>query len=929
MAYSARYVFRFGSRNGTDYRITISQDGYSGEALVRHLGGAPVLRRDRSDHIWGTSLEIPAECAVDTEFAALYTSNPKEFLVTLDRSNAPSLERVTVWTGYISTELYSEPDIAPPYDVHIVATDCLGELKTTAFVGESRTLKAHLEHILAKTGLNLPIRTASVLAADSLTADDLMSSVVVDYSYLDGETDYEVLQTILSGINAEITRQGDAWIIFRQTDISSLEGTSRTGERLVRLRNITSGTGTSAPISAVTSMQQGDVWPVGRLSSVVDPARSHGVIRAPYHVVGSALDNPDMDSNAAWSTSGNALWEMDEDGNGWYRLRKDDDLTSSTGGSISQEIPIDSPNYTLRLLVKARMSLPSVATEGESSFSLFAHISMECKDGNDNTVTIHFGNRVGTFTHYPSARWTDSNAFYGLSVPAGSRGTESDLTEFEIFIPFSAAALGSYHDPTSLRVTLEARAYDRYTIISHCSLSAADVADGEQATIYLDNGARGEADAVELGMSDTIDYAGPQSFFQGFPSIAGSTVSLWSTGLLEGDTYLNTMAKDYAMGWALPRLRKEGSLNVPRNSAIPLFAESGEIDYIIETFQWDLLDDELNMSMVSLPAASLEVESIETAQYVTGSPGTGTGASSNTSMAQTLSGYATLSDLALKVSIADLKAVAFYAGSFRGTTSYDTTATRAVYIPTTLDHIADGTSRKLSDYALSADLDTLETSVGLLASAVENISDRLSTLESFWEVRSVTIGGVTRSYLHAKNNYGIVSDSFVSGYGVSTTRSGSGGGTVDILDPASGSSPSTFVWPAFSTAYEDHALSAYLGYQLDARLAAVEAVLPTLASSAVTSVVSTGDGNVVTDVAKSGNVVTVTKGLRAMKSKWVGEAAMEVMIDEGTTEKDVWYCVHTDDEDEDLVAIYIGSVEIAVADRNNGFDYTFPIAFTI
>jgi hypothetical protein len=107
MAYASRYIFQFGSANGTDYRITVSQDGYEGEPLLRHLGGSPVLRRDRSGHVWGTSLEIPAECRVDTEFAALYTSNPKEFLVTLDRSNAPSLNRVTVWTGYVSTELYS------------------------------------------------------------------------------------------------------------------------------------------------------------------------------------------------------------------------------------------------------------------------------------------------------------------------------------------------------------------------------------------------------------------------------------------------------------------------------------------------------------------------------------------------------------------------------------------------------------------------------------------------------------------------------------------------------------------------------------------------------------------------------------------------------------------------------------------------------
>jgi len=928
MAYAPIYIFNFASANGTDYRITISQDGYEGDPMYRRLGGSPVLRRDTSDHIWGTSLEITAECAVDTEFAALYTADPKEFLVTLDRSNAPSLTRAVVWTGYISTELYSEPDIAPPYDVKITATDCLGELKSTSFSGADRTLKAHLEHILAKTGQDLPIRTASALTADDLDADDLLSSVSVDYTYLDGETDYDVLQTVLSGLNACITRMGDAWLIFRATDISSLETTSsRTGERLVSLRNITAGTATSSRIMEITSMDDGDNWPIGRLSAGVEPAKSKGVVRAPYYVVASALADPDMATDTAWTTEGNAVWESDEDGNAWYRLKKDDNLTSSEGGSISQQISIDSPNYTIRLLVKARMTLPVVTTENESSFYLFAHISMAAQDSDDTDVTLHFGNRVGTFTRYTAAKWTEENAFYELTVPAGTSGTENDLTEIEIFIPFSSAALGEYHDPSSLTVTLEARAYDRYTIISHCSLSAADVAEGEQATVYLDNGARGTADDVELGMSDTIDYSGPRSFFQGYPAISGSTASEWLTPLLEGDTYLNIMAQDYAMGWALPRLRKDGTLNVPKNSAIPFFAESGEIDYIVETFQWDLLNDELSISMLSLPAVELEVSGIDTALYVTGSDGSVISGGTSSSISQILAGYATLSDLATKVSIDDLHAVAFYAGTFAGTLSYDTTATKAVYIPTTLDHITDGTTRKLSDYALASDLTTLQSTVTSLASTVTSVSARLTTLESMFELVPVTISGTTTYAVHVKNNYGFYGDSFGSFFGVSNTSGSSGGSSVNILTPSSGSTPATFVWPAYSSAYDGHALSAALGYNLNSRLTTAETTLATLATGAATSLVKTGDGNVVTDVSKEGNVLTVVKGLKSLPSRKIGEAAMDVLIDEDNVPANTLYFVVTDDEDEDLVALYFGNTLIAEAEGDYGFTYEFPITF--
>ena len=899
MAYTAIYVFNFESVNGTHYRITISQDGYEGDPMVRRLGGSPTLRRDTSDHIWGTSLEIPAECTVDGEFAALYTADPKEYLVTLDRSNAPSLTRKVIWSGYVSTELYSEPDIAPPYDVQITSTDCIGELKSTKFVGGSRTLKAHIEHILYKTGQDLPIRTASALTADTLAADDLLFSVVVDYTYLDGVPDYDVLQSILSGINACITRMGDAWLIFRQTDISSLEGTSRTGERLVRLRNITTGTNISTHIREVTSMDDGDNWPVGKLSTSVVPAKSSGVVRAPYHVVASALADPDMDTDTIWTTSGNALWESDEDGNGWYRLRKDEDTTQAIGGSISQQIAIDSPNYPMRLIIKAR-----IYDEGRIALrALYVHIDMACKDGNDDDVTLHFGNRIRTSTYFYTPKWTARDAYYEFQFSSGSSDTESDLVELELLIPFSAAALGEYHDLSSLTFTLEARTYDCYTLVSHCSLSAADAADGELATVYLDNGARGMADTVELGMSDTVDYSGPQSFFQGFPSIAGSTATEWSTPLLDEDTYLNIMAQDYAMGWALPRLRKEGALNVPANSEIPIFVESGEIDYIVETFSWDLYNDELGVSMLSLPAVDLDVQSIDTASYEIDSRGSVSTGGASSSMSQKLSGYATLSDLAALavtvesntdrivaledlfeidietgairtknnrpfytnswlsafgvssgsgsggsgdttlagvweslstatdayastkiniahipaftvtssgsgnvvsgitysngtftltktqistdwdditdkpslVAVSDLHAVAFYSGAFTGTLSYDTTETRAVYIPTTLDHITDGTNRKLSDYALAADLTTLQSTVTSLAATVSSVSDRLTAIENLFELVPVTIGGTTTYAVHVKGNYGFYGDSFGSFFGVSDT-SGSGSG---------------------------------------------------------------------------------------------------------------------------------------------------------
>ena len=84
-------------------------------------------------------MEIYAECKVDGEFLELYTSDPKEFLVTVDVEGGTGYDD-RPWIGYISPELYSEPDIAPPYDVQITATDGLGELKLMTIPHRAKVL---------------------------------------------------------------------------------------------------------------------------------------------------------------------------------------------------------------------------------------------------------------------------------------------------------------------------------------------------------------------------------------------------------------------------------------------------------------------------------------------------------------------------------------------------------------------------------------------------------------------------------------------------------------------------------------------------------------------------------------------------------------------------------------------------------------------
>ena len=177
MAYGNRFRFRFDSVHGVEYNIYILKDGYTGTCEQRALGHAPVLKKQKNGPICGTSLDLYAQCVVDGEFAELYTSDPKEYRVDVYRAG------ILIWTGFVSTELYSEPSIYPPYDVQIVATDGLGELKQVDFEYAGLvTLSEHIRTALSYTGANKIIYVASSLAMQGESVVDTFGmSINMDY----------------------------------------------------------------------------------------------------------------------------------------------------------------------------------------------------------------------------------------------------------------------------------------------------------------------------------------------------------------------------------------------------------------------------------------------------------------------------------------------------------------------------------------------------------------------------------------------------------------------------------------------------------------------------------------------------------------------------------------------------------------------------
>lgn len=117
--------------------------------------------------------------------------------------------------------------------------------------------------------------------------------------------------------------------------------------------------------------------------------------------------------------------------------------------------------------------------------------------------------------------------------------------------------------------------------------------------------------------------------------------------------------------------------------------------------------------------------------------------------------------------------------------------------------------------------------------------------------KSVSIGNGKIEWDEANKAFkftgGIYSDSYISAMGLNAA--GGSGGSYERLDS----------WSDYTEDKATWVLSALLGSNLNTRVSALEA-------GGATSVVTSGTGNVVTAVTKSGNVITATKGMTALTS---------------------------------------------------------------
>ena len=584
MAYGELYRFVFDAANGPEVTISVAKKDYTGAVSSRAVGGSAVLKRERSGHILGSSLEWAAECLVEDEFADLYTSDPTLYQVTVKFGAS------RIWRGFITPELYFAPWVNAPYDITLTASDNLAELKNYDFQKQGdKTVRELLLLLLDKTNQDV----ASMTAISSLVDGDErgLLDFTINIDQLEGSTCYEVLDKILESFHAYIRFDAVSlrWVLLRETDVSNYSGISYIG------------------LSSLAGL--GQLFPVGNLSMNIEPAKKSLSLILDHANPRECL--PAISSASSWFTSSGATIGSDNLGNyiGFPGGSKDEaayvQLSAATLGlndSYSQA------NYTLQLnaymlsgrYVYAVISI-LVSTSVDGSFPVTLYLY--------DTGTWHNTSPVSnTIVNAPKFTFDEINGTGSISfkLPQKEDGTVPYMKLVNMRVELVNCAKSTCHlYDVSLR------------------RAAGDLPDGIVTRILLDNEARGRADDVTLSFGADRNYE----------NIINAK-DFTSAAISEAKTFNDFMAIDNALSIANPRLRLSGLVMYKSKAwKLPEFirtmhSSAANLDYIVEQYTVNLVNGEIDISMLSLPAVSLSYTELTTSNVYGQSSG-GSGGSSS------------------------------------------------------------------------------------------------------------------------------------------------------------------------------------------------------------------------------------------------------------------------------------------------------------
>ncbi len=599
MAYGVKYRFQFVSDNDTVYRVDLSEDGYDGDITTRPLGKAPVIRMQDSDNIRATSCDLVLECQEDGEFVDLYTTNPFQYKVEVGKVTGNAA--TGIWRGYVTTEIYSEPDIAPPYDVRVTATDGIGILKEYEFepVG-AKSIRSHICALLNKAGDDAPMfYYATKLCKFRDTETAFMDKAFIDLDYMAGKTCYDVLKELLSSLRSVLLYRGAYWLIVREVDVQMSDAGMLTAVQCITENPYYSPSSTTVKMGkSVGQMGVADMWPVGYLTRRVVPAKKSVTVRAPWNYKSGF---PKVSDNG-WSMDGYASYDST---NKLYHIGTRTQSFSTGLGNVNQSKILGSLNENIKIRVKASAhSVSGTTVEVGHYVQLAVRWAQLGSGGTDYYWSSQYG-------------WVTDSGALGDKVTVEETNNDHDPNACKV-VEFVVPTAPDNGNGGLFRIRIDGALVDIYDI----EVSPSSVA-GYEDRIYIDNGSRGEAAKIDItgGRLMASNYIS-LDFLQGvffYSETDGGIVTtepiFQFTDLMNvGKDFMSLTALAYAREAAAPRIEITGKLNHVYDSAVGMpapFVKSHGAWALMKTMSWDLGLEDVDFSAVTIPTAILSVASEE------------------------------------------------------------------------------------------------------------------------------------------------------------------------------------------------------------------------------------------------------------------------------------------------------------------------------
>ena len=591
MSYGARYKFKFEDIHGATYEVRLLENNYYGDVTWRPLGGAPVIRMQESGPFRSTSCDVTLECQVDGEFTFLYTSDPLQYKIVVYRGVE------LIWQGFVATEIYSEPDIAPPYDVKITATDGLGVLKEYDFVpaGE-QTIRTHLNTILANTGqYNNGFYIVSSMHEHGRTVGEFFDGVLIDLDYLAGKSCYDVLGELLKTLRLTITQWNNDWLLIRESDIT-VDSSSKVPGYYIPINSNTNAYSVSIGYLTATVGQMGvaQLWPIGFLTRSIRPAKNSVKVRAPWHWKNGFPSVADD----GWNVSGYTGYEQNAyfvSPGGYYNLGSyQTNVIDAMCGKLWEDTPIARNMVDFKVTVKVSKNNAASSNYPQGQSKIFIHAKWE--SGNP-TQTIYYTNDDG---------WNAGASDLGSGTDVTATNPDHDIAstqEVSLVIPSPLK-----NEAGGLTIQIDGRLVEVYDI----SVEPSTIG-GYEDTILIDNGARGSAEDLEIagGRMTTGNFIRTTFYYGVFLWYADRHVL---TSYDDADNseldYLSLTALNYAKAHAAPRIEITGTVDFPSaRFIIPLLLKSHGVWALMESYDWNLKEAEINFKAVTIPTATLTVVS--------------------------------------------------------------------------------------------------------------------------------------------------------------------------------------------------------------------------------------------------------------------------------------------------------------------------------